>query len=56
MAVWRAAESGRARPHGGKRLPFPMTTRIARDTRLILIGAGVLLSLGMGLRQSLGLF
>ena len=33
-----------------------MTTRIARDTRLILIGAGVLLSLGMGLRQSLGLF
>ncbi len=33
-----------------------MTTRIARDTKLILIGAGVLLSLGMGLRQSLGLF
>ena len=33
-----------------------MTTRIARDTRLILIGAGVMLSLGMGLRQSLGLF
>src|SRR5258708_18697135 len=26
------------------------------QTRLILIGAGVLLSLGMGLRQSLGLF
>jgi len=33
-----------------------MTTSIARDTRLILIGAGVMLSLGMGLRQSLGLF
>src|SRR5689334_16838770 len=28
----------------------------ARQTRLILIGAAVLLSLGMGLRQSLGLF
>ena len=27
-----------------------------REVRLILIGAGVLLSLGMGLRQSLGLF
>jgi MFS family permease len=27
-----------------------------RQTRLILIGAGVLLSLGMGIRQSLGLF
>src|SRR2546423_15302046 len=26
------------------------------ETRLILIGAGVLLSLGMGIRQSLGLF
>src|ERR1700760_2502266 len=26
------------------------------QTRLILIGAGVLLSLGMGIRQSLGLF
>lgn len=26
------------------------------QTRLILIGAGVLLSLGMGMRQSLGLF
>jgi MFS family permease len=33
-----------------------MTDRFARDTRLILIGAGVMLSLGMGLRQSLGLF
>src|SRR5437868_2295102 len=33
-----------------------MTTRTSRDTRLILIGAGVMLSLGMGLRQSLGLF
>jgi MFS family permease len=28
----------------------------ARETRLILIGAAVLLSLGMGIRQSLGLF
>jgi MFS family permease len=43
-------------PNSSPELPFPMTTRIARDTRLILIGAGVLLSLGMGLRQSLGLF
>ena len=33
-----------------------MATSIARDTRLILIGAGVMLGLGMGLRQSLGLF
>src|SRR5205085_5887249 len=34
-----------------------MTTSSAvRQTRLILIGAAVLLSLGMGLRQSLGLF
>src|SRR5947207_8497831 len=34
-----------------------MTTRSTFDqTRLILIGAAVLLSLGMGLRQSLGLF
>ena len=33
-----------------------MTFANARDTRLILIGAGILLSLGMGLRQSLGLF
>ena len=31
-------------------------TGINRQTRLILIGAAVLLSLGMGLRQSLGLF
>src|SRR5438067_13716460 len=57
MAVWRAArirQSAAARQQAD--LPFPMTTRIARDTRLILIGAGVLLSLGMGLRQSLGLF
>src|SRR6201998_4101975 len=57
MAVWRAAgfrQSAAARQQPD--LPFPMTTRIARDTRLILIGAGVLLSLGMGLRQSLGLF
>src|SRR5205807_9734849 len=57
---WRfgaGRDSGRVRPHGSKPdLPSPMTTRIARDTRLILIGAGVLLSLGMGLRQSLGLF
>src|SRR5713226_244483 len=28
----------------------------SRQTRLILIGAAVLMSLGMGLRQSLGLF
>src|SRR2546430_8624176 len=57
MAVWRAArirQSAAARQQPD--LPFPMTTRIARDTRLILIGAAVLLSLGMGLRQSLGLF
>src|SRR5438874_12969850 len=57
MAVWRAArirQSAAARQQAD--LPFPMTTRIARNTRLILIGAGVLLSLGMGLRQSLGLF
>jgi predicted MFS family arabinose efflux permease len=33
-----------------------MTASTSRDTTLILIGAGVLLSLGMGLRQSLGLF
>ena len=34
-----------------------MTASVAiRQTRLILIGAGVMLSLGMGLRQSLGLF
>src|SRR5215472_5310670 len=32
----------------------PMTT--SRQTRLILIGAAVLLSLGMGIRQSFGLF
>jgi MFS family permease len=45
------------RRHGSNaELPFPMTTSIARDTRLILIGAGVMLSIGMGLRQSLGLF
>src|SRR5438270_7753485 len=57
MAVWRAArirQSAAARQQPD--LPFPMTTRIARDTRSILIGAAVLLSLGMGLRQSLGLF
>ena len=34
-------------------MPSPLTTR---QTSLILIGAAVLLSLGMGLRQSLGLF
>src|SRR5207244_13117136 len=28
----------------------------SRDTRLILVGAAVLLSLGMGIRQSFGLF
>ncbi len=33
-----------------------ITSGISRQTWLILIGAGVLLSLGMGLRQSLGLF
>ena len=33
-----------------------LSSSTSRQTRLILIGAGVLLSLGMGLRQSLGLF
>src|SRR4051794_9913435 len=34
---------------------IPSTGTLAQ-TRLILIGAGILLSLGMGIRQSLGLF
>src|SRR5258706_9219194 len=36
--------------------PFMNSPRSSADTRLILIGAAVLLSLGMGIRQSLGLF
>src|SRR5690348_869422 len=57
MAVWLAAAIGQSA--AVRQQPGPiaqMTTASARDTRLILIGAGVLLSLGMGLRQSLGLF
>src|ERR1700738_2428934 len=36
--------------------PFMNSPRSSADTRLILIGAAVLLSLGMGIRQSFGLF
>src|ERR1043166_6318774 len=56
MAVWRPAPN-QAECQANMDAPRSMTSgRINGQTWLILFGAALLLTLGMGLRQSLGLF
>src|SRR5258707_12649974 len=56
--VWRRGSIGQSVPqHRQPGIAAHMTSsRASAQTRLILFGAALLLTLGMGLRQSLGLF